>query len=487
MYEHVFEDTVYDFKQKRHIKNDYKKVHRYDLYAKLIFAVKYFNVANGNIEFMCIDEGQDLAFNEYQLLFELNQKHTILNIFGDTNQLIDKERGIADWDYIKSVFDAHIFQLNENYRNTNQITRFCNRSFGMQVLQTGVDGPSIREIPRKDLEEEIIKANNDFERLALLVPRKIRKEKYLDYDVFPTYVNEKVGEKIGKGLLAVMYVDEVKGIEFDKVFVVGNQMKQNEKYIAYTRALSELIIVVDNELKEIKSSKKEKKVLKELRLKAFAGSGLKEGIYREEEYTKEQIMGAFDNIFSNQSRKDTSYKFAFLQSILDSLDMVYDEKKLYFDQLFLRFAELYWPLVNYYKIRQKVGDKESYIEQYIKEFTSYYDLEKVNCDLKGMKEIFLNIVTKKCKTNVVGALYGDTCGIFYAFNKKEEWIKINPRVYEFLLKNRSAIRKKNYQAWAEFMDRISDQNVKERALKLEPNASEENVYQYLLIKHQKTY
>ena len=42
-----------------------------------------------------------------------------------------------------------------------------------------------------------------------------------------------------------MYVDEVKGIEFDKAYVVPKGMTKSEKYIAYTRALSELVIVVD--------------------------------------------------------------------------------------------------------------------------------------------------------------------------------------------------------------------------------------------------
>ncbi len=41
---------------------------------------------------------------------------------------------------------------------------------------------------------------------------------------------------------------ETKGIEFDKVFVIPNKMSKNEKYIAYTRALSELVIVVDENL-----------------------------------------------------------------------------------------------------------------------------------------------------------------------------------------------------------------------------------------------
>ena len=47
-------------------------------------------------------------------------------------------------------------------------------------------------------------------------------------------------------------------IEFDKVFVVSAAMHRNEKYIAYTRALSELIVVVDEKLMNNNSAKKVK-------------------------------------------------------------------------------------------------------------------------------------------------------------------------------------------------------------------------------------
>ena len=52
-------------------------------------------------------------------------------------------------------------------------------------------------------------------------------------------------EEIVSVEIAVMYVDEVKETEFDKVYVIPNNMGRNEKYIAYTRALSDLIIVID--------------------------------------------------------------------------------------------------------------------------------------------------------------------------------------------------------------------------------------------------
>ena len=40
-----------------------------------------------------------------------------------------------------------------------------------------------------------------------------------------------------------MYVDEAKGIEFNKVYVYPEGMSKNESYIACTRALWELCIV----------------------------------------------------------------------------------------------------------------------------------------------------------------------------------------------------------------------------------------------------
>lgn len=60
-------------------------------------------------------------------------------------------------------------------------------------------------------------------------------------DIYPE-ISELIGDEIGPGLIALMYVDEVKGIEFDKVIVLPEGMSRNEQYIAYTRALNELVI-----------------------------------------------------------------------------------------------------------------------------------------------------------------------------------------------------------------------------------------------------
>lgn len=131
-----------------------------------------------------------------------------------------------------------------------RLPRFCNDNFGLKTLQTGVDGPKVREISRRDLEKELAGLMVTTERVAILLPRTVQKMKYLDMDILPENIRNIIGETMDNGFISVMYVDEVKGIEFDKVFVVSAKMRRNEKYIAYTRALSELIIVVDESIAE---------------------------------------------------------------------------------------------------------------------------------------------------------------------------------------------------------------------------------------------
>ena len=249
-YKHVFDQAVSEYRSVHNINHIPGKIHRYDLYAMILFAMKYFNRNIGTVQFMCIDEGQDLAMNEYRLLYELNQYRLVLNIFGDTNQLMKEGRGISDWTDLRNSFRADKFTLNENYRNTNQITRFCNSSFNMNVTQTGVDGPNVREIPRRDLEKELAAINVKNERIAILVPRDVKKGSYIDKDLLSRSISKIIGDRIENGYISLMYVDDVKGIEFDKAYVDGHKMSRNEKYIAYTRALSELILIVDDTVKE---------------------------------------------------------------------------------------------------------------------------------------------------------------------------------------------------------------------------------------------
>lgn len=135
----VFDAAVAEFKMSNKVKAG-KGIHRYDLYARILFCMKYYGKQIGHYNFICIDEGQDISPNEYRMIYELNHGNVIFNIYGDTNQLLKPGRGITSWDGLIKEYNMTKQQLNENYRNTNQITRFCNMSFNMNVMQTGVDG-----------------------------------------------------------------------------------------------------------------------------------------------------------------------------------------------------------------------------------------------------------------------------------------------------------------------------------------------------------
>lgn len=246
------DDVLFERTGRRYIKG-VRGTHRYDLYLQLIFAMRFFGEKKGTHRLISVDEGQDLTPGEYALIKKINNDDVIFNIYGDINQLLKYNRGITDWALIdNTVSNAVKFTLNENYRNTNQITQFCNDSFKMQVSLTGVDGHSVKEISRTKLENTLSNLKVNEERIAVILPRAAKKDGYIDKEQLPDSIKPIINEKeIGNGQIAVVYVDEVKGVEFDTVFVVPNGMTKNEKYIAFTRALSDLTIVYDEDLDSV--------------------------------------------------------------------------------------------------------------------------------------------------------------------------------------------------------------------------------------------
>jgi len=306
VYKEVFNLAVKEFCERNKLKIP-NGMHRYDLYCSLWFCMKYYEKRVGSATFICFDEGQDLAFNEYNLIYALNGKSVIYNIYGDTNQLLKLERGISSWEQLETAFSMKMFYLNENYRNTNQITRFCNQSFGMQVKQTGVDGATVREISRKELEKELSNLNITTERIAILVPRKVIKKNYIEMEILPEKIRAVIGDKVDNGYISFMYVDEVKGIEFDKVFVIPNRMSKNEKYIAYTRALVELIIVVDENIPDVDDTESERTEVGEL-VEYLRKGNIKdaESLYKQisDGWNDKQKISFFAHLFTRVNQRE---------------------------------------------------------------------------------------------------------------------------------------------------------------------------------------
>lgn len=176
-------------------------------------------------DLVMIDEGQDYGYLEYVVLKEISSDG-IFNIYGDTDQKI-YERGIAKWNDVRKLFDAHYFELNQDYRNSNQIVDFVNKTFNKNFLSVGFNTKDVEEVSLNKLpvyleyEDKILKHN-----IAIITEKP---EMY-----------KGVSEPI-----KVLTVKQIKGLEFDTIFVspeISNE-SDNYRYVSYTRALDHLYIL----------------------------------------------------------------------------------------------------------------------------------------------------------------------------------------------------------------------------------------------------
>lgn len=94
----------------------------------------------------------------------------------------------------------------------------------------------------------------------------------------------------------------------------------------------------------------------------IAGHDLHEGRYNPKQLNNDEIWQALSTLFTTRSRNSTSYKYGFLKAILDNLYNVDADLVLTFDQLFSKFAEIYWNLVTNYRVEQMPGNKTSAVE-----------------------------------------------------------------------------------------------------------------------------
>ncbi len=238
LFNRVIADKLLELDMKRS-----DKTYRYELYARVIFARMLWNKTVGEEELICVDEGQDVSFCEYEAIIEQNQANkAYFNVYGDLNQRIKQGRGLATWEQLKTKLIAHQYELNENYRNTNQITQYCNEVFNFDMTLTGVEGEPVRNITFKEMLEELAVSAASEDRTAVVLPRTMSKTRVTRSTTVDAVKNH-FSTKFDTSKVSVMYVDEIKGIEFDRVYVVDEDMERNERYIAFTRALDKLTIV----------------------------------------------------------------------------------------------------------------------------------------------------------------------------------------------------------------------------------------------------
>ncbi len=214
----------------------------------------------------------------------------------------------------------------------------------------------------------------------------------------------------------------------------------------------------------------------------IAGHYLNEGQYDLRQLNTDEIWQALSTLFTTRSRNSTSYKYGFFKAILDNLYNVDADLVLTFDQLFGKFAEIYWNLVTKYKVKQMPGEKTSAVETVLTAFVEKYHIAEgvpFESFTDEQKIQLAQRVKNKCKHNVVGALYGDTGQIFYSFSKQGEWIRFNPQVYQYVCRRKTALEKLNYYEWAKYLEKINTAETTLNLLtKLDESAKRSNLEVY---------
>lgn len=188
---------------------------------------------------------------------------------------------------------------------------------------------------------------------------------------------------------------------------------------------------------------------------------LQVGEMKVEYLTDQDIWSHFNFIFSSKSKNSTTYKFVLIKSLLENLYNVNDKLELSYDSLFSSFSKIYWNLVIHHNLNQiNMVGKKAEVQNILGNIQASHQIPSTFVFDKLSAEIQVQVITKvkrKCKINVMGALYGDTSSTLYDFDNQKEYIRINPSYYSFMQRFQRVLHYlTNYQL-ALFLEKFNDQ------------------------------
>ncbi|MBO5328797.1 MAG: UvrD-helicase domain-containing protein, partial [Clostridia bacterium] len=205
------------------------------MYKSDPFTIVYLLLRLGNNltprhSFVFVDEAQDISPTEYKVLMQVNNT-ACFNVFGDLKQNVTNYRGLSSWDQI----GFNVYNLNLNYRNTNQIVEYVSNSLSINMQAIGFDGEQVCYIKARNVTSYL----SDKKGLKVVICSEKRLEEFSR----KSYNVVRNSGKLSKKQINILTVYESKGLEFTAVAVADSDLTDNEKYIAYTRALKELAII----------------------------------------------------------------------------------------------------------------------------------------------------------------------------------------------------------------------------------------------------
>lgn len=177
--------------------------------------------------YMFIDEMQDYGYEEIRLISKM-EKNAKLNLYGDVEQAIlpfIKKKEINELiDFLNQLRDnVKTYFLNENYRNSKEITNYCNKFLNVTMTPMGINSNPVSEIK---VDNYIDYIKDHFDKSHVIIGNDIKDIEELCYIGYEAYT-----------------VSQAKGLEFSKVVVMENNFNNVLKYVSYTRTLDKLFIL----------------------------------------------------------------------------------------------------------------------------------------------------------------------------------------------------------------------------------------------------
>lgn len=230
------------------------------LYLQILYL--FAGTPNGAKEsLITIDEAQNMAPEELRLIKAVNGNSVVLNLFGDVKQHVEGSKGIDDWKMVADIADFKKENMQENYRNARQITEFCNKHFNLKMRAINLDGTGVHELRNEEAFETafagVFQKPQNVGLSCIIVKSKEEADTLMAKSgTYVTRIHNMTGElvELQRTKWNLMTIEQAKGLEFETVFAVTGRMSENEKYIAYTRALDELY-VYDKKIELIKITK----------------------------------------------------------------------------------------------------------------------------------------------------------------------------------------------------------------------------------------
>ena len=162
-------------------------------------------------------------------------------LYGDENQNIYPYRGLNSWDELKNVLSLDTITINQNYRNPSNITKYCNKAFDMSVIPVGDPFDPVNDnCPTllsavKTFTDQLITHSRASCAIIYKNPG-VKKQIEFIFEKNPAFQKSRIDD------YPIYHISEAKGLEFNYVLAITEGMTHNEKYVAFTRALQQLMV-----------------------------------------------------------------------------------------------------------------------------------------------------------------------------------------------------------------------------------------------------